>query len=105
LVVSSRQFGLVSGERDQRVAVLVQLGDEQSEEIGKTFQKVARSLVQTRLTADRPGVVFLVIAQDAMMVAADDQRGIVKFPAGDVMRLKAPNVIESTFDATRMVDA
>ena len=92
-------MGLTLGERDERIAVFVQPGDEQVEEIGKTFQKVASSLVQTRLIADRPGMVFLVIAQDAMIVAADDKRGVVKLAAGDVVSLEATHVIQPTHDA------
>src|ERR1700733_7346501 len=60
--------------------------------------------MQTRLVVGRLRVILLVIAQDAMMVAADDHRGAVELTAGKVVGLEAAHVIQPALDAPRMVE-
>ena len=105
LVVSGFCLGFTFGRLDEPVGKFMQFFDEQGKEICEALQKMGSSLMQIRLVADEWGMIFLIVAEDAVVVAADDTRGAVELAAGNVVSLKAAHVIEPAFEAARVFDA
>jgi hypothetical protein len=106
LVVSNVCSGsLTFGEFNKLVGIFTQFCDEQGKEVCQPIQKMGSTLMQTWRVADDTRVILLVVTQNAVMVPAEDDRGVVKLAAGDVVSFKTAHVIQPTLNATRMVDA